>query len=183
MEKKRSGVVVLPVSALEALENARIDLFRLLEDSLKSMSFKIALLEITSVIWEVANRKYWFEQVPDHATPLQVFDDWRPWSEEGMKLCMESTHGFILRLQDGSESEILPACPGMMRQPITHYFLCNPILPEGMVERWRKTGQPVWVKYDIKDDFGEYAGTVVYATNNPDWRIKDAIYSFSALGR
>jgi len=73
---------------------------------------------------------------------------------------------------------------------ITHYLLCNPHPLADMICQQAGTGQPVWIRVTRINDWGRYIKGKYYEpgieiveyqdpTNNPNWNISGAEYSFT----
>lgn len=50
--------VIVPKSELVKLEQARLTLYRLLEDQTKDIGFLTRLVDITQTLWNIANRRW-----------------------------------------------------------------------------------------------------------------------------
>lgn len=100
---------------------------------------------------------------------------------------------FLLKLKDNAISYVLqpPLIMSEMDNEVTtHYLICNPHPLADMICQQARTGQPVWVKGDIKvmhhlahtgNKITSYPTYTVIETNTPDWNIPGAEYSFTTF--
>lgn len=102
--------------------------------------------------------------------------------EGHMQTCMNS-NGFLLRFEDGTESDIIKPYPQMFNKKITHYWIIPDDPLRDMKIRQAQTGQPVWIK-SPSNNFKVNSREVIaigntYCTTTPDWNIPNAEYSFT----
>ena len=63
----------------------------------------------------------------------------------------------------------------------THYWIIPGDPLREMKIRWAQTGQPVWIKEQMANEWGNYINKYIYhePTTTPDWNIPNAEYSFT----
>ncbi len=84
-------------------------------------------------------------------------------------------NGWIVKYENGTQSQIEYGEPKDMKCP-THYLICQRHPLAYMINIWRQTGQPIWIKvpWSIPVDF-EYTkrinGYSIFETTTPDWNL------------
>lgn len=107
---------------------------------------------------------------------------------DAMEMAEYEGHGYILRYEDGTESEAR-FLHLVSSKKITHYLICERHPHAEMARRQFDTGQPVWIRYngtakDINQEFHDSACRLREAypagfkTDEPNWYIPFYDFSF-----
>ena len=76
-------------------------------------------------------------------------------------------NGFITKNESGIESNVVCS-------DTTHYWIIPDDPLREMKIRWAQTGQPVWIRKEIENEYFYWL-----PTTTPDWNIPNAEYSFT----
>ena len=101
---------------------------------------------------------------------------------------INASESFLLKRKDGEISFILqpPFEPNEMdSETIAEYLICQPHPYADLIDMWRISGCPVWVRSnnlcyeDNNSNVWERFGLYVTSTTKPNWNIPGAEYSLT----
>lgn len=112
--------------------------------------------------------------------------EWKKYegTDEQIEEIKNTEHGYVLRKSDGKEVVFMSIQYRPNLDKVTHYLICSPHPLADMIERWARTGQPVYFKYQLSDEFGNLIpGEFQYGcTCVPHWEHPNTEYSFTPFG-
>ena len=109
-------------------------------------------------------------------------NDWKEYtnSDEQIAEMQDCKYGFILLYKDKKQYEILTAQGDFfgnitrLHPDVTHYWIIPADPLREMKVRQVMTGQPVWIRRKIENEYFYWL-----PTTTPDWNIPNAEYSFT----